>query len=181
MGSPGPGGAAAGVGLCALHPCEQREGGMGVRPWRETHHPGRRLGTLHQPFPARRFGLCFPLGEEEMRVKLRNSPGGGGGRHLSPLYNLNGPAGQEPLRSPAGLADRALKSTDVAAPLNLTQRSDGTIPPRAGLAHGGQSSGSHPNIAPFQVGLLTQRLTGGGPPLPGSFLSSQPRKRVLFQ
>jgi len=51
---------------------------MGARPWWETHHPRRRLGALHRPFPARRFGLCFPLGEEEMRVKLRNSLGGGG-------------------------------------------------------------------------------------------------------
>lgn len=62
---------------------------MKAQPWREACHPRRRLGADPRPFPARRFGLCFPLGEEEMRAKLRNSLGCGRG-DSHPLYILNG-------------------------------------------------------------------------------------------
>lgn len=86
--SPVPVRAAAGIGIGAIHPREQQRDGMEAQPWREAGHPRRRLGADHRPFPAQRFGLCFPRGEE-LRVKWRNVWGGGGG-DLSPLYVLNG-------------------------------------------------------------------------------------------
>lgn len=63
------------------------------------------MPTTGPPYPAWRFGLCFPLGEEEVRVKwMNNLERGGLVSSVHPEWDWL--ADQEPLHSPAGgLAD----------------------------------------------------------------------------